>query len=445
MQAQHTALHFTRGGHGQGVDKFDLFRVFVGREQAFHVRLQLGHQARLELLHAFGAQGLLRGHRIRRQDHIGLDQRTPVRVRLGNHGCIGHRRVLDQAVLDLARPNAVARGLEHIVAAALVPEVAVRIAHCQVSGAAPVAGELGTRGGLVLPIAQKENRVGLAMHVQAVQGHVAGLAHRTFLARVVNYRHPVAGVAHAHAAGFGRPEGAGVAHDVVDLGLAKHLVHGDAELLLAIAKHRVAHRLARAHDGFQAQTKLLTHSALCLAGKRLHHRLERRRKQKRVGDATVAHQRKGGLGAETPAKSHDLAAKVQRGQQRVHQPAGPGPVRRAPKHRVRACGQVGQTHARARRVKAKPVLAAHKASQVADERAVGNERALGVAGGAAGVNQHRRVCGQGVDGFETLRRVRQRFGEVQLHKAACGVACTSARAANHQHAAQQRALRRTVV
>ena len=40
-----------------------------------------------------------------------------------------------------------------------------------------------------------------------------------------------------------------VAHDVVDFGLAKHLVHRYTQVLLAVAKHRIAYGLARAHDG----------------------------------------------------------------------------------------------------------------------------------------------------------------------------------------------------
>jgi len=47
-------------------------------------------------------------------------------------------------------------------------------------------------------------------------------------------------------------------------------------------------------------------------------------------------------------------------------------------------------------VEAKPVLAGHKTTQVADERAVGNQRTLGVAGGAAGVDEHCGFLGQGV-------------------------------------------------
>ena len=44
----------------------------------------------------------------------------------------------------------------------------------------------------------------------------------------------------------------------------------------------------------------------------------------------------------------------------------------------------------------KPVLAAHEPGEVADQRAMRDQRALGRAGGAAGVDQHRGVVGRGV-------------------------------------------------
>ena len=74
-----------------------------------------------------------------------------------------------------------------------------------VAGAAPVAGEFARRGGFVLPVAQEKDRVGVAMHVEPVQRHIAGHAHRAFLAFVIDHCDAMAGVAFAHAAGFGGP------------------------------------------------------------------------------------------------------------------------------------------------------------------------------------------------------------------------------------------------
>ena len=112
--------------------------------------------------------------------------------------------MLDQAVLDLAGADAVARRLEHIVAAALVPEVAVGIAQGLVAGAAPVAGVLGLGGGLVLPVAQEEDGVGVAMQRRSGSRHVAGYATGHSWPFVVDDATTGGRVAHAHAAGLGQ-------------------------------------------------------------------------------------------------------------------------------------------------------------------------------------------------------------------------------------------------
>jgi hypothetical protein len=49
--------------------------------------------------------------------------------------------MLDEAVFDLARPDAVTGCLENVVSTALVPEVAIRIAPRQIAGTAPVTRE----------------------------------------------------------------------------------------------------------------------------------------------------------------------------------------------------------------------------------------------------------------------------------------------------------------
>ncbi|OBQ31652.1 MAG: hypothetical protein AN485_23500, partial [Anabaena sp. MDT14b] len=200
----------------------------------------------------------------------GLDHGAALGIGLGHDGGIGHRGMLDQAVLDLARADAVAGGLEHVVAAALVPEVAVLVANGHVACAAPVAGVFGLRGLVVVPVAQKENRVRLAVHIEAVHRHFAGRAGRAQLSRIVDDRHLVPWIPFAHAAGLGRPQAGAVAHHVIDFGLAEHLVHRDAQLLLAIAKHRVTHRLARAHHGLQLQAVTPLH-----LGHGLHPGIER--------------------------------------------------------------------------------------------------------------------------------------------------------------------------
>ncbi len=107
------------------------------------------------------------------------------------------------------------------------------------------------------------------------------------------------------------------------------------------------------------------------------------------------HEFKGRLRCKTAIPRHNRPPEVQRGEQGIHQATGPGPVSRAPEHRVGGLAGIG-------RVKAEPVLAADKSGQVADERSVRDQRALGVACGAAGIDEHRRVIGPGGLGIKAF-------------------------------------------
>ena len=78
-------------------------------------------------------------------------------------------------------------------------------------------------------------------------------------------------------------------------------------------------------------------------------------------------------------------AEIEGGQQRVHHAAGPGPVRRRPED----VGGLGE-----------PVLRGDEAGQVADQRAVRQQGALGRAGGAGGIEQDGRVRRAGRNGLE---------------------------------------------
>src|SRR5438309_12049260 len=62
------------------------------------------------------------------------------------------RRMLHQAVLDLRRTDAVARALEHVVGAPLVPEIAVLVALREIPGAAPLAGVFPLGRLRILPV-----------------------------------------------------------------------------------------------------------------------------------------------------------------------------------------------------------------------------------------------------------------------------------------------------
>ena len=91
------------------------------------------------------------------------------------------------------------------------------------------------------------------MDVAAVQGDVAGRATPAFVAVVVDDRDAMARIRPPHAAGARRPANGAVADDVVDLGLAEHLVRDHAERVAAPGEHGVADRLAGAHDRAQRE------------------------------------------------------------------------------------------------------------------------------------------------------------------------------------------------
>ncbi len=385
--------------------------------------LQLGHQR-------------IPGRVAGRQHDIGLDQRAALGIRLGHHGRVGHGRVLDQAVFDLAGPDAVAGGLEHVVGAPLVPEVAVGVAGGQVAGAAPVAGVLAAGGALVAPVAEEEDRVGVAVHVVAVHRHVARHVRRALVALVVDHRDAVAGIRPPHAArprrpadpAFGAAVHAAVADHVVDLGLAEHLVDHHPELVTAVREHGVADRLAGAHDGLQLQAELASRLRVGL-----QHGLERGGEQEGVGDPVFLHQRERGVRAEAAVVGNDGAAEIEAGQERIHQPPGPGPVGWRPEHGgVLGVAGAGRLPVRDRPRpnpppregglrgqfgigrEAEPVLAAHEARQIAEQGAVRDQRALRRTGGAAGVDQHGALVGLGARGGEGGRLLRQFHAPVQV-------------------------------
>ena len=85
----------TGRGQRQGLDEFDAARVLVRRQPGAHEVLQLGGEA--------VARGVFR-----LQDDERLDDLGAQRVGHADHRRHGDRRVLDQAVLDLARADAVA-------------------------------------------------------------------------------------------------------------------------------------------------------------------------------------------------------------------------------------------------------------------------------------------------------------------------------------------------
>ena len=81
--------------------------------------------------------------------------------------------MLNQTIFDFTGSDAVAGGLEHVVSASLVPEIAVTIRAGEVAGAAPIAAELGVRGSGIAPVFEKKYRIGIAVNVAPVNRDLA--------------------------------------------------------------------------------------------------------------------------------------------------------------------------------------------------------------------------------------------------------------------------------
>src|SRR5436189_473083 len=84
--------------------------------------------------------------------------------------------MLDQAVLDLGRTDAISGGLEHVVGAALVPQVTVVIDARLVAGARPLvvrAAELLARRVRILEVLDEEHRVRSAIRRRAAYRDLA--------------------------------------------------------------------------------------------------------------------------------------------------------------------------------------------------------------------------------------------------------------------------------
>ena len=194
-------------------------------------------------------RGRINGLKVRCAHHVGFHQRAARPIGLGNDSRIDNGWMLDQAVFDFTRADPVARRLEYIVAAPLVPQVSLAVAYCQITRSTPISGEFTLGGSIIFPVAEKENRIGLAVDIKTMQCHFADDTAWALLPRFIDDREPVAGVRHSHAAGLCGIEARRVPNDVIDLCLAEHFVHGYPQLTLAVPKNRIAHGLACAHDG----------------------------------------------------------------------------------------------------------------------------------------------------------------------------------------------------
>ena len=301
---------------------------------------------------------------------------------------IGHRGMLDEAILDFGWTDAVAGCLEHVVGAALVPEVAVVVCQGEIAGAAPIAGELFRRALRVLEVLEEENRVGRAVRSCPMHRHFAQFANSRFLAVVGDDAYAVPRIRAAHGPGLRRPKRVRVADDVVHLGLAEHFIDRHAERILCPCEYRRADGLAGAHHAAQREVETRARR-----GHRLHHHLQRRREEEGVSHTVLRHQRQRSLGVEPSPKAQDRTPEVERRQQRIHEAAGPCPIRGRPKQVV---------------VLREYIVRVDKPGQVAEQTLLRHQRTLGGSCRATGVDQERRIGGAGGDGVEAIGRHRKR-------------------------------------
>src|SRR5439155_8393434 len=124
-----------------------------------------------------------------------LHDRAARLVGLADHRGVRDRAVLHEAALDLGWPDAVARALDDVVRAALVPELAVRIGLALVARAAPLADELVLRRLRILPVLEEEHGIIGAMH-----RNLAQLAGREFAALIIDHRYTMAGIGASNGA-----------------------------------------------------------------------------------------------------------------------------------------------------------------------------------------------------------------------------------------------------
>ena len=299
---------------------------------------------------------------------------------------LGDRRVLEARGLDLERPDPVPGGDDHVVGAALVPDVAVLVEARRVLGVEPLAVERLLAGLVVAPVAERIVRVRAR-----AQADLAALAlrHRPLVLvedRDVPARHRLAhrALADLHERVVGDQR--------VGLGEAVVVEHGEAVLLAEPADRLGVQRLAgRAH------APELLRVARAGVGDR-HHRAHRRRRREHVRDGVA------GEHVELLVRVEAALALVDH----LHRAEPPRPEQRRdpgrPRPLAHAVEQLALLH----------LVAVHELL-VREHVAVGVQDALRQARGAGGVVQLRGVVGGGVDDVERRVAGRQQVGVEDQH------------------------------
>ena len=235
----------------------------------------------------------------------------------------------------------------------------------------------------VVPVLQEHHRIG------TFDRDLAGLAGLERRAVLADHRDGMAGDRLADGAGLEHAElRAGAEHQIA-FGLAVEFVDREAEGFFAPFQRLDAERFAARGDA--AQFEIV---AAARVRRRAHH-AQRGRRDEGVARLRLRHQREGALRIElVELVGHHRHAVVQARQQRVEQAAGPGPIGRRP-----------VAVARLREWKMRQL----DAGKMTEQNAMGVQRALGLAGGAGGVDHHRRIVGGGIDRREIRRGARQQI------------------------------------
>src|SRR3954469_20903107 len=210
----------------QVVDELDLARVRVGAQPRPHVVL--------DVLDQLVTRGVALGQHDERLDHVS----APF-VGRRDSGRLLHGRVLEAGGLDLERADPVAGGDDHVVGAALVPDVAVLVEARRVLGVEPVAAERLSRRLLVAPVPERIVRVRAG-----AQADLAPLAGRYGMLVLVEDLHVPARHRPPHRA-LSHPHERVVGDQRIALGQPVVVEHGQAVLLAEPADRLGVQGLAR--------------------------------------------------------------------------------------------------------------------------------------------------------------------------------------------------------
>src|ERR1700730_3020686 len=104
----------------------------------------------------------------RPQGHIGLYDAALERIGLADNGCFRDRRVMQDCAFDLKRSDPVSGALDHVIGAALEPEISGLVAVREITRGDPAVPEERERALRVFP---GTGRV-VALHSRAL-GHMA--------------------------------------------------------------------------------------------------------------------------------------------------------------------------------------------------------------------------------------------------------------------------------